>query len=41
MEVAANNSIGPLNTRSHFQQILVQLTNSRLIDCMHMCPAVL
>ena len=38
MEVATNICIGLLDTRSQFQQILVQLTNSRLINCM--CPAV-
>ena len=37
MEVAANNCVGPLSSRSHFQQILVQLTNSKLINCVSSC----
>ena len=37
MEVEANNCVGPLSSRSHFQQILVQLTNSKLIrNCVQL-----
>ena len=31
------NCVGPLSTRSHFQQILVQLTNSKLMNCVSSC----
>ena len=38
MEVEANTCVGPLSSRSHFQQILVQLTNSKLIrNCVSSC----